>query len=40
MAKNFQGNIIYQWPNIPANDPDPGSGSKGIDPVFLILLQR
>ena len=28
------------WPNISANDPDPGSGSKGIDPVFLLFLQR
>ena len=26
------------WPNISANDP--GSGSKGVDPVFLLFLQR
>ena len=29
-----------QWPNISANDPDPGSGSKGIDPVFLLFLHN
>ena len=29
-----------QWPNISANDPDPGLGSKGVDPVFLLFLQR
>ena len=31
---------VCYGPNISANDPDPGSGSKGIDPVFLLYLQR
>ena len=30
---------FWYWPNISANDPDPGSGSKGVDPVFLLFLQ-
>ena len=28
------------WPNISANDPDPGLGSKGIDPVFLLFFKE
>ena len=30
----------YTMANISANDPDPGSGSKGIDPVFLLFSLR
>ena len=31
---------VSYWPNISSNDPGPGPGSKGIDPVFLLFLQR
>ena len=33
--------VLYMryWPNISTNDPDPGSGSKGVDPVFLLFFK-
>ena len=35
-----KANILrFEWPNISTNDPNPGSGSKGVDPVFLLFLQ-
>ena len=31
--------FAQHWPNISTTDPDPGSGSKGVDPVFLLFFK-
>ena len=36
--KNFSKKPNWHWPNISTNNPDPGSGSKRVDPVFLLFL--